>query len=75
MFYSREFLDELFLNKDRELYVRITLLTWDELKIKEIFSANKNATGKIYVSSMGLAKVTFEEESIKVTYFVARNNN
>jgi len=36
MFYSREFLDELFLNKDRELYVRITLLTWDELKIKEI---------------------------------------
>jgi hypothetical protein len=42
---------------------------------KEIFSANKNATGKIYVSSMGLAKVTFEEESIKVTYFVARNNN
>ena len=42
---------------------------------KEIFSANKNATGKIYVSSMGLAKVTFEEENIKVTYFVARNNN
>jgi hypothetical protein len=36
MFYGREFLDELFLNKDRELYVRITLLTWDELKIKEI---------------------------------------
>jgi hypothetical protein len=36
MFYSREFLDELFLNKDRELYVRISLLTWDELKIKEI---------------------------------------
>ncbi len=42
---------------------------------KEIFSANKNATGKIYVSSMGLAKVTFEEENIKVIYFVARNNN
>lgn len=36
MFYNREFLDELFLNRDRELYIKIILLTWDELKIKEI---------------------------------------
>jgi hypothetical protein len=36
MFYSRAFLDELFLNKDRELNVRIDLLTWQEVKIKEI---------------------------------------
>ena len=36
MFYNREFLDELFLNRDRELYVKINLLTWNELKIKEI---------------------------------------
>jgi len=42
---------------------------------KEIFSANKNATGKVYVSNQGLAKVTFTEDLISVTYFVARNNN
>ena len=42
---------------------------------KEIFSANKNATGKVYVSCQGLAKVTFTEDPISVTYFVARNNN
>lgn len=36
MFYSRAFLDELFLNKDRELNIRIDLLTWEEVKIKEI---------------------------------------
>ena len=42
---------------------------------KEIFSANKNATGKVYVSNQGLSKITFEEDPISVTYFVARNNN
>lgn len=42
---------------------------------KEIFSANKNATGRVYVSCQGLAKVTFTEDPISVTYFVARNNN
>lgn len=36
MFYNREFLDELFLNRDRELFIKINLLTWNELKIKEI---------------------------------------
>jgi sugar lactone lactonase YvrE len=36
MIYSREFYDELFLNRDRELFVKINLLTWTELKIKEI---------------------------------------
>ena len=42
---------------------------------KEIFSANKNATGKIYVSCQGLSKLIFTEDPISVTYFVARNNN
>lgn len=42
---------------------------------KEIFSANKNATGRVYVSCQGLAKVTFTEDPISVTYFIARNNN
>ena len=42
---------------------------------KEIFSANKNATGKIYVSCQGLSKLVFTEDPISVTYFVARNNN
>jgi hypothetical protein len=42
---------------------------------KEIFSANKEAKGKAYVSNQGLAKIVFEEDPISVTYFVARNNN
>jgi hypothetical protein len=36
MLYNKNFLDELFLNRDRETYIRIDLLTWDEVKIKEI---------------------------------------
>jgi hypothetical protein len=36
MIYSREFLDELFLKKDREVSIKINLLTWNEIKIKEI---------------------------------------
>jgi len=36
MLYNKTFLDELFLNRDREIYVRLDLLTWDEIKIKEI---------------------------------------
>ncbi len=42
---------------------------------KEIFSANKEGKGTVYVSNQGLSKITFEEEPISVTYFVARNNN
>ena len=42
---------------------------------KEIFSANKEGKGTVYVSNQGLSKITFEEDPISVTYFVARNNN
>jgi hypothetical protein len=42
---------------------------------KEIFSANKEGKGTVYVSNQGLSKIIFEEDPISVTYFVARNNN
>jgi hypothetical protein len=36
MQFNRAFLDELFLSRDREIYIKIELLTWEESKIKEI---------------------------------------
>lgn len=36
MQFNRAFLDELFLSRDREIYIKIELLTWEESKVKEI---------------------------------------
>jgi hypothetical protein len=36
MFFNREFYDELFLNRDRTLFVRIELLNWQEEPVREI---------------------------------------
>ena len=36
MQFNRAFLDELFLSRDREIFIKIEPLTWDEYKIKEI---------------------------------------
>jgi hypothetical protein len=36
MFFNREFYDELFLNRDRTLFVKIELLNWQEEPVREI---------------------------------------
>ena len=42
--------------------------------IKEILNANKECSGKMYISEVGLMKLEFNNDSTKSTYFIVRKS-
>jgi hypothetical protein len=66
MNYSNEFLDQLFLTKDRTVYTKIDLLSWDEKKIKEI-------QGRVISGSINIEGASGFRRAASLEFFLDRN--
>jgi hypothetical protein len=63
---SSEFLDLLYLNRDRTIYTKINLLSWDEKKIKEI-------QGRVISGSMNSESSSPIRRTLSLQFFLDRD--
>lgn len=63
---SSEFLDLLYLNRDRTIYTKINLLSWDEKKIKEI-------QGRVVSGSMNSESSSPVRRTLSLQFFLDRD--